>query len=269
MPLLEEFESSGSLLFRWRSYLPLVPAVLIFFGLAHFEYPLGSHLLDQLWELICLAASFLGLAIRALTIGSAASRTSGRNTTEQVADRLNTTGMYSIVRHPLYLGNFFIVLGVVIFYRVWWIFLVYTLLFAVYYERIIFAEEMFLRRKFGQAYLDWASKTPAFLPRRVSQWKKPALSFSWKKVLRREYHGVLGVLGTMFLLEVAGDVYQGYGLKIDVLWAVICFFSGGSYLVIRFLHKHTELLNNDGENTSSQKLQGTSNPLRRLPSADV
>src|SRR5262245_10107591 len=120
MPLLEEFESSGSLLFRWRSYLPLVPAVLIFFGLAHFDYPFGSHLLDEIWELICLAVSFLGLAIRALTIGSAASRTSGRNTTEQVADRLNTTGMYSIVRHPLYLGNFFIVLGVVIFYRVWW-----------------------------------------------------------------------------------------------------------------------------------------------------
>jgi hypothetical protein len=73
----------------------------------------------------------------------------------------------------------------------------------------------------------------------------------------------------MFLLEVAGDVYQGYGLKIDVLWAVIYFFNGGSYLVIRFLHKHTELLNNDEENTSSQKLQGITNPLRRLPSADV
>lgn len=236
MPLLEEFESSGNLLFRWRSYLPLIAALLIFAGLERFEYPLGSHSLDQIWELMCLAVCSLGLAIRALTIGSTANRTSGRNTTEQVADTLNTTGMYSIVRHPLYLGNFFIVLGVVIFYRVWWISLVYMLLFAVYYER---------RRKFGQTYLDWASNTPAFLPR-FSQWKKPALSFSWKKVLRREYHGVLGVVATMFLLEVAGDVYQGYGLKIDSLWAIILFFSGGSYLVIRFLHKHTHLLKNDG-----------------------
>ena len=32
--------------------------------------------------------------------------TSGRNTHDQVADSLNTSGIYSIVRHPLYVGNF-------------------------------------------------------------------------------------------------------------------------------------------------------------------
>ena len=37
--------------------------------------------------------------------------------------------------------------------------LLYMLIFTLYYERIIFAEEMFLRREFGQAYLDWAATT--------------------------------------------------------------------------------------------------------------
>ncbi|MGB8874133.1 MAG: hypothetical protein WCC75_12145, partial [Desulfobaccales bacterium] len=37
--------------------------------------------------------------------------TSGRNTQGQVAETLNTTGIYSLVRNPLYLGNFLIWLG--------------------------------------------------------------------------------------------------------------------------------------------------------------
>jgi len=250
MPLLEEFEASGQWLFRWRSYLPLLLVVLFFAGLDSFEYPFGSHLLDQIWEVICLVVSFLGLTLRAVTIGATAPRSSGRNTKQQIADTLNTTGMYSIVRNPLYLGNFLMVLGVVIFLRVWWLPLFYMLLFTLYYERIIFAEEMFLRRRFGKEYLDWAASTPAFFPR-IRQWTPPALPFSWKKVLRREYHGALGVVLAMFLLEVAGDVYEGHGFKLDGLWGIILSFTGTSYVIIRFLHKHTALLKGDGRKASA------------------
>lgn len=241
MALLEELEISGNWLFRWRSYLPLVLAVLIFSGLAHFRYPFGSHVLDEMWEVICLCVSSLGLTVRALTIGFAANQTSGRNTGGQVADTLNTTGMYSIVRNPLYFGNFLIILGVAIFLRIWWTPLLYMLLFALYYERIIFAEEMFLRRKFGQAYLDWASATPAFFPR-ISLWRTPALPFSWKKVLRREYHGAFGVVMALFLLEVASELYLGHGFVVDTMWRYILVFSFAAYGAIRFLHKHTAWL---------------------------
>ncbi|MBI4525222.1 MAG: hypothetical protein HY695_15570 [Deltaproteobacteria bacterium] len=241
MALLEEFEESGNWLFRWRSYLPLVLGVLIFSGLSYFKYPFGSHRLDELWEVVCLCVSVSGLLVRALTIGFAAGRTSGRNTERQVADSLNTTGMYSIVRNPLYLGNFLMVLGVVIFLRIWWIPLLYMLLFTVYYERIIFAEEMFLRRKFGKSYLDWAARTPAFLPK-LSHWRSPALPFSWRKVLRREYHGAFGVIMAMFLLEVTSDWSVGRGLVIEGMWKYILSFSVGTYVVLRFLHKHTKVL---------------------------
>lgn len=241
MPLLEELEASGNWLFRWRSYLPLIFTVLILSGLSSFHYPFGSHLLDELWEVICLGVSFLGLLVRALTIGYTAGRTSGRNTSQQVARELNTTGMYSVVRNPLYLGNFLMVLGVVIFLRIWWLPLLYVLLFALYYERIIFAEEMFLRRRFGQAYLDWASKTPAFLPR-ISRWNPPGSPVSWRKIVRREYHGAFGVVVAFFVLELAGDVSQGYGFGVDSMWKYILAFSAVAYAFIRILHKHTTLL---------------------------
>jgi protein-S-isoprenylcysteine O-methyltransferase Ste14 len=249
MPLIEEFEASGHWLFRWRSYLPLIFTVLVLSGLSSFRYPFGSHMLDQLWEGICLGVSFLGFVVRAITVGYAAGRTSGRNTKQQVADSLNTTGMYSVVRNPLYLGNFLIVLGVVVFLRIWWLPLLYLLLFTLYYERIIFAEEMFLRRKFGRHYMDWASWTPAFLPR-INQWKTPEVPFSWKKVLRREYHGVFGLIVAMFLLEVAGDVYSGHGFKVDVMWTIILSFAGASYVIIRFLHKHTAVFRGEGRRGS-------------------
>jgi protein-S-isoprenylcysteine O-methyltransferase Ste14 len=247
MPLMEEFEAFGQWLFRWRSYLPLVTVALLLAALAGFDYPLGSHLLDQIWEVFCLGLSCLGLGARALTIGYAGTRTSGRNTVRQVAETLNTSGMYSIVRNPLYLGNFLMVLGVVMFYRVWWLPVIYTLLFALYYERIIFAEEMFLRRRFGAPYVEWASKTPAFLPR-FRQWITPASRFDWKKLLRREYHGLMALVASMFALEITGDLYAGHGFDLDAFWAVLLSAGALSYGVLRFLHKHTKVLRrSDGE----------------------
>ena len=56
--------------------------------------------------------SFFGLGIRVFTVGFTPKNTSGRNTAEQIADVLNTSGIYSMVRHPLYVGNFFMWLGI-------------------------------------------------------------------------------------------------------------------------------------------------------------
>jgi protein-S-isoprenylcysteine O-methyltransferase Ste14 len=253
MPLIEEFEAFGQWLFRWRSYLPLATVVLLLIGLTTFDYPFGSHFLDQIWEVLCLGLSFLGVFLRALTVGYTATRTSGRNTTEQVAETLNTSGMYSIVRNPLYLGNFLIVLGVVLFHRIWWTPVIYMLLFALYYERIIFAEEMFLRRKFGKGYLDWGAKTPAFLPR-VRQWVTPGVPFDWKKVFRREYHGVMAIVASMFVLEVAGDLSTGHGFDVDVMWKFLLLTAALCYGTLRFLHKYTAVLRSADAQASRQKL---------------
>jgi protein-S-isoprenylcysteine O-methyltransferase Ste14 len=190
MALKEEFEKVGNWLFRWRSYLPLFLAGIILTGMRNFEYPGNSHYLDRVWELLCLAISFLGLAMRSYTIGHAPKGTSERNTHSQEAKSLNMTGMYSIVRHPLYLGNLFCWLGVSMFPRVWPVSVIVILAFWIYYERIMFAEEEFLRKKFGEEYEKWANKTPAFFPR-LKNWVPNVLPFSIRNVLKREYSGSL------------------------------------------------------------------------------
>lgn len=141
MALREEFEKTGNWLFRWRSYLPLIVIGIFLLSLREYEYPGRSEQLDHIWEAICLIISFVGLGIRFFTIGHTPKGTSGRNTKKQVAETLNTTGIYSIVRNPLYLGNFFMGLGIALFAHLWWLTLIYILLFWLYYERIIFTEE--------------------------------------------------------------------------------------------------------------------------------
>ncbi|MFB0508333.1 MAG: isoprenylcysteine carboxylmethyltransferase family protein [Thermodesulfobacteriota bacterium] len=246
MPLKEEFEKAGNRLFRRRSYLPLFSIVLFVLAFRHFSYPLGSHRLDQLWEIICLLISSFGLIIRALTAGYALRGTSGRNTAKgQRADVLNTTGMYSILRHPLYVGNFVILLGISLFLRLWWFSLVYMLLFFLYYERIMFAEEEYLRKKFGATYLDWANKTPAFFPK-FANWQRPQLSFSFRTVLKREYLTFFGIISAFALLEVVGDWVVEGRFELDWMWLIIFTVSLAIFLTIRILRKKTKILHVHG-----------------------
>lgn len=245
MALQEEFESTGNWLFRWRSYLPLFLIGIFLLALREYEYPGHSEKLDSLWEALCLVVSFFGLAIRIFTVGHTPKRTSGRNTKEQVAATLNTTGIYSVVRHPLYLGNFFMGLGIALFAHLWWLTLIYILFFWIYYERIMFAEEAFLRKKFGAEYMKWAEITPAFIPH-FKAYVKPNLPFSLRNVLKREYNGFFAVIVVLFILEVVGDLVAEQKFEVDSYWAVILSVGFVIWIVLRTLKKKTDLLNIDG-----------------------
>lgn len=250
MPMIEEMEVSGHWLFRWRGYLPLATLVLFMAGLQHFVYPFGNHQWDQIWELFCLGVSLIGLFARVATVGFAPERTSGRNRKQQVADILNTTGMYSLVRNPLYLGNFFVGLGVSLFVRVWWVPVIYILVFMLYYERIIFAEEMFLTRKFGQLYVNWAVNTPMFIPC-FWHWQPPTLPINWKKILRQEHQTLFGIVTAFYILELAGEWRLGHALFADIMWNVIAATFLILFIGTRILYKCTSILKDrefrDGE----------------------
>jgi len=243
--LREEYEQTGSWLFRWRSYVPLIFIVLLVVSLLSYQHP-QSDAGDEAWELLCLTISLTGLAIRAFTIGYTPRGTSGRNTKTQIADSLNTTGMYSLVRHPLYLGNFLMWLGVALFPMLWWMALLCTLLFWVYYERIMFAEEAFLRKKYGKVYEEWAKGTPAFMPSLKCSYRKPEVPFSLRNVLKREYNGLLGAVLCLFMAETVGDYFAGQPVHVDLMWKIILAVTITIWLVLRTLKRHTNVLNVDG-----------------------
>ena len=118
MPLREEFETTGNWLFRWRSYLPIALIVVVLPGIQSVEYQYQGNMLY--YDLAALLISMSGLAIRCVVVGYKPKNTSGGNVRKQKAEVLNTKGMYSIVRHPLYLGNFIIWIGISLVLRIWW-----------------------------------------------------------------------------------------------------------------------------------------------------
>src|SRR5688500_4372101 len=149
MSLIRSFEREGDWLFRKRSYIPLVLFVLVIPFVFTTDYLAISPMLRTVLSYVAFAISALGFAIRMYAVGTAARGTSGRNTGDQVADALNTTGMYSMVRHPLYLGNYLIWIGIVAYTLNPYFVIIVTLLYWLYYERIMLAEEMHLTRSYG------------------------------------------------------------------------------------------------------------------------
>ena len=199
MALRENLEKQGAFLFKWRSYLPLLFMPLFIIALKNSEFieRIFGDDIGDLWESIAVIVSFLGLAIRCFTVGYVPRGTSGRNTQSQAAEILNTKGMYSITRNPLYLGNFVIIFGITLFIQVWWLALLVWIGFWLYCERIIFAEEEFLRRKFGHEFIVWAQRTPMVIPC-FKDWRKPDLPFSFKTVLRRGFSTYFSIVAVYF-----------------------------------------------------------------------
>jgi protein-S-isoprenylcysteine O-methyltransferase Ste14 len=238
MRMIQEMQAQGQWLFRWRSYLPLVFLILFIPAFGDYRYLFGNNTADLIWEAVCLFIGLFGVAIRCLVIGYVPQNTSGRNTKQQVADTLNTNGMYSLLRNPLYLGNFFIGAAPILFFHTWWLCVIYVLTFILYYERIIVMEEAFLSDKFGDDYVQWSLQTPALFPKHL-RWRKPDLPFSWKHTLRREYHGLFGLIVIMSALEFVSDICVQRAVIFDPVWTVI--FTAGAvfYLFVRCLVKYT------------------------------
>lgn len=239
MPLVEQLTASGSRLFRWRSYLPLAFILPELYLMA--TVPSTSAGARALQDLACVAVGLLGLGIRVWTVAYVPSGTSGRSTRHQRADALNTVGAYSVVRHPLYLGNFFMGLALACFPGLWWLVLIYVLTFWLYYERIMLAEEAFLRDKFGAVFVEWAERTPAFVPD-LRKYRPPGLPFSLRNVLGREYNGALALVTVMFLLDVAGVFQSEQRLGAHARWVYALALTGGLWVVAISVKRGTRWL---------------------------
>jgi protein-S-isoprenylcysteine O-methyltransferase Ste14 len=246
MDLRKQFEYQGTWLFKYRGILPLIiliAGIIVFIDsrLDSSNYFYNKTLLMDYYIVGCIFICMIGLAIRVYTVGYTPDNTSGRNTSEQVADTLNQTGMYSIVRHPLYVGNFVMWLGVALIVHNFWFVTIFILLYWIYYERIMYAEEQFLCRKFGKAFTDWAMQTSAFIPN-FKMFVKPKTPFRWKKVLNQEKNGLLNV----FIIFSLFDIIEQIALKrqdYNYLLHIICFIIIILFGVLRYLKKKTQLLN--------------------------
>ena len=241
MDLVESLEKQGNFLFKYRGQFP----TLLFLLAVPFIYFTDYNSIDaQRSNALLLCAvilSVLGFVIRCYTIGTTPRGTSGRNTKEQVADVLNSTGIYSTVRHPLYLGNYLIWLGISVFTYSFYFMLVMSLLFWIYYERIMYAEERFLERKFGTNYLNWSNKFPAFIPS-FKGFVASNTSFSIITVLRREYAGVLATVIGFAFIELCRNYFIGSKTMLNDCMLGVLGVTIVVVFILRSLKHYTQLL---------------------------
>ena len=208
MALIQSMEATGAKLFKYRGQIPVLIFALslpvLFFTCQKLYASITVTNFHSPVYAICTVISALlviaGLALRAYTVCTTPKGTSGRNTAQQVADHLNTKGIYSVVRHPLYLANYLIWAGLLVYTMNAFAFIIVSLVYGIYYERIMMTEEAFLRSKYGDEFEQWAAKVPAFIPK-WSLYEGGMLQFSWKTFIRREYATVMSVIFTYFVID--------------------------------------------------------------------
>ena len=245
MTLLQSTVKQGNFFFKYRGQFPVLLFVISIPFMYLTDYNSISDQSQQNILLLAIILSVIGFIIRFYTIGTTPSGTSGRNTQKQIADLLNSTGMYSVVRHPLYLGNYIIWLGIAIStFNIYFI-IIMSLLFWIYYERIMFAEEDFLANKFGNVFLNWSNSLPTFIPS-LFNFKKSKTSFSIITVLRREYASVLAAVIGFVFTEIFRNYFSNNIWSISIFSKFLLSITIVLVLFLRTLKHYTNFLNQKG-----------------------
>ena len=121
--------------------------------------------------------------------------------------QLTMNGPYRLVRNPLYLGSFLMVVGICLLIgdpeNIW----ISAVVLAILYIPKVRSEEHFLASKFPGEWPQYAASTPRFLPRltvrpslsgwRLSQWLKS-----------REYNAVVATLAAIVALKALHEMHS-------------------------------------------------------------
>ncbi|HET9939923.1 MAG TPA: isoprenylcysteine carboxylmethyltransferase family protein [Candidatus Eisenbacteria bacterium] len=202
--------------------------------------PFESERADLILDAVGLSVAVAGQTLRAVVIGLAYIRRGGKGKKIH-ADRLVQDGIFAHSRNPLYVGNMMVFLGLFIVLNSTWGYLVGVPFFYISYLSITLAEEEFLRKRFGEEYVDYCRRVNRFLP----SWKGIAatmrsMSFDWGRLIRKEYGSTfIWITAALWLLLWEAAVRQGWdsvrprARVLAAVWVVAL----AAYLVARYLKK--------------------------------
>ncbi len=179
---------TGELIFKLRGIIPIPFFLLIYI----FSKPTKNSVFLGVFVI------FVGEVIRIWAAGYI-----NRYRTSSVdAPELVTYGPYGYVRNPLYIGNFFIGLGISVMSN---IFIGYILFFILYffgYSIIIPLEESFLREKWKDEYVHYSNNVPRLIPKFRPYKRKRGFDFYAALKSEQSTFLVELIIIVMFLLRV-------------------------------------------------------------------
>lgn len=99
--------------------------------------------------------------------------------------KLASTGAYSLVRHPLYLGNFLILVGFAIAGGHWAVMAMVAFFFLFYYPAAIRYEDHKLEGIFGDEWREWSKNIPGMFPTRLNWQANEDASWDFRQSMIR------------------------------------------------------------------------------------
>ncbi len=218
----------GNILFHFRNILfPVFYAALFI--------PSPVIFRSEEWALKTgLLFIITGILIRCTTIGLVYIIRGGSKRRIH-AETLVTDGMYKVCRNPMYLGNILILFGFGLFANSLVFILIFIPLFVFFYAAIIFAEEDFLLKKFGQQFIDYKENSNAIIPKWGNlQAAFEEQTFKWGKVIYKEHNSLfLYFTGILLILLYHGYIGISFFMVIETIMLI-------SYFLIKLL-KHNKL----------------------------
>lgn len=171
----------GAWFFRHRDHTPIPLVLLVLAFAAPTRETMG---IGAIISLLGESFRFWGVA----SIGSIS------RTRQRAVGRLMDRGAFSIVRNPLYVGNFLLSLGLVVASgaepRI--ALPAYVVFFATQYFFIVRWEESVLREELGAPYLDFLRRVPRWLP---APWLYRPGEPNWVMAARSEWPTLLAIAG--------------------------------------------------------------------------
>jgi protein-S-isoprenylcysteine O-methyltransferase Ste14 len=117
------------------------------------------------------------------------------------------SGPYAWVRNPMYLGRFFVGLGLTLLTWRWFLIAPYAIIFWVYAQARVLGEEARLLAKFGDEYLAYCRSARRWVPLPPGERFSDA-RWSWDCLLRNhELRVAVGVLAGLALLKLRLHVW--------------------------------------------------------------
>ena len=199
----------GTWVRRFRRYIAVPVAALTLLGLRPL-LPAGSPFFNELTDWLGIGIALFGQGLRGWAWGSNAPvGTPG----------VRTRGPYTLMRHPLYVGNLLIAWGLLLIFHNPWAYLCCGLSFVLLYQVVIVVEEQHMEARAGNSYRQYvASGVPRWVPdlRRLPEAVRTSVPFSWRLAGKKEYESVLGLVAGAGALMMYEKVWQ---LGVDAAWA--------------------------------------------------
>ena len=120
---------------------------------------------------------------------------------------LTQGGPYAFTRNPLYLGSFFMALGIILAGQGYWLLPAFAGFFVLFYFPVMKAEEQDLLAGYGERFVEYSNRVPLFFPA-FQKTGNASSAFLWSRVIRNREHRTIAGLAVAETILILQNIFR-------------------------------------------------------------